>query len=131
MIGLVIGSAVYLIAMQAAVNVPREAFSTCLKEANAKATSEKVDPAAYPDFLRNHCTQQAATFKNALVAFDVKNGVKRGQASSDADLQIDDYIAGSSNNYQARFASIKPKAAPPAAPAAAAPPAPTAASVPK
>jgi len=127
MIGMMIGSAVYLVAMQAAVNVPRAAFSACLKQANAKATSEKVEPAAYPDFIRGLCTAEAATFKNALISFDVKNGVKRGQASSDADLQIDDYIAGSTDNYGSRFAAAKPKAAPP--PAAA--PEQTAASVPK
>jgi dGTP triphosphohydrolase len=127
MIAMMIGSAVYLVAMQAAVNVPRAAFSDCLKQANAKATSEKVTPEAYPDFIRVLCTGQAATFKSALVSFDVKNGIKRAQASTDADLQIDDYIAGSTDNYQARFAATKPKAAP----TPAATPAPTAASVPK
>ena len=79
----------------------------------------EVEPTAYPDFLRAQCTAETATFKNALVSFDVKNGVKRGQASSDADLQIDDYIAGSADNYGSRFAAMKPKAA--AQPAAAAP----------
>lgn len=126
MIGVMIGSAVYLVAMQAAVNVPRAAFSACLKEATAKATSAKVAPDAFPDYLKVQCTAQSAAFKNALVSFDVKNGVKRGQASSDADLQIDDYIAGSSDNYGSRYAAMNPKSAPP--PAA---PAPTAASVPK
>ena len=128
MIGLMIGSAAYLLAMQASVNGPRAAFDQCLQQADAKAKSEKVEPTAYSAYLRGLCTSQAAAFKDALVSFDVKNGVKRAQASSDADLQIDDYIAGSLDNYQARFAAAKPKAAPP--PAAAAP-APTPASSPQ
>ena len=132
MITMVLGTAVYLAAMQASVNVPRAGFSDCLKQANQKAQSEKVGPEAYAAFLRSQCTDQAAAFKNALVSFDVKNGIKRAQASSDADLQIDDYIAGSTESYQARFAAMNPKAAPKAAPSpAAAPPPPTPAAVPK
>ena len=115
MIGLVIGSAVYLVAMQAAVNVPRAAFSDCLKQAGVKATAAKVDPEAFGDFIRGQCTAQTAAFKEALVSFDVKNGVKRSQASSDADLQIDDYVAGSTDNYSARFVASKPKTPAPAA----------------
>ena len=49
-------------------------------------------------------------FKSALVAFDVKNGVKRAQASSDAQLQVDDYLAMSSEKYEAK--APKPKASP-------------------
>ena len=130
MIGMMIGTAVYLFAMQAAVNVPRSAFSACLKDASAKATSQKVAPDAYPDFIRGLCTAQAASFKSALISFDTKNGVKRAQASSDAQLQIDDYITGSAENYEARFAVNNPKAAP-AAPPPAATPEPTPASAPK
>jgi len=129
MIGLVIGSAVYLVAMQASVNVPRAAFSDCLKQAGVKATSSKIEPEAYGDFIRGQCTAQTATFKEALVSFDVKNGIKRSQAASDADLQIDDYIISSTENYSARFVASKPKTPAPAAAAAA--PAPTPASSPQ
>jgi hypothetical protein len=41
------------------------------------------------------------------VAFDVKHGVKRSQASSDAQLQLDDYIAMSVEKYESKA----PKAA--------------------
>lgn len=129
MIAVMIGSAVYLAAMQAAVNVPRAAFSDCLKQATVKATSSKIEPEAYGDFIRAQCTAQTATFKEALVSFDVKNGIKRSQASSDADLQIDDYIISSTENYTARFVPTKSKTPPPAAAAAA--PTPTPASSPQ
>ena len=60
------------------------------------------------------------------ISFDVKNGIARKQASDDADLQIDDYILGSTESYQARLPGNPPKTA--SAPAA---PAPTPASSPK
>ena len=58
-----------------------------------------------------------ATFKAALVAFDTKNGVKRDRASSDADMQLDDYLATSQEKYAAKVKfDAPPKAAPAPAP---------------
>ena len=125
MIGVMIGSALYLAAMQAAVNVPRAAFSACLKQAGQKASAEKVQPDAYSAYIKGLCTNESAAFKNALVSFDVKNGIGRKQAATDADVQIEDYIVGSFESYQARF-PVDPKAA-----ATTAPPAPTPASSPQ
>ena len=126
MIAIIVGSAVYLTAMQASVNGPRAAFSDCLKQAGSQAASQKVAADAYSGFIRGQCAEQATAFKNALVSFDVKNGIARKQASDDADLQIDDYILGSTESYQARLPGNPPKTA--SAPAA---PAPTPASSPK
>lgn len=109
MIVLAIGSAIYLVAMQAAVNVPRAAFSACLKQADAKAKTDKIAPDAYMDFLKAQCADQSAKFKSALVSFDVKNGVSRKQASSDADMQIQDYLQGSEEHYRFVFERTSPK----------------------
>ena len=100
MIAIAIGSAIYLVAAQAAINVPRVAFSTCLDQAAVKARAEKIEVGAFADYARRVCAAEATKFRNALITFDVKNGVPRKTATSDADLQVDDYIDGSSNQYQ-------------------------------
>ena len=109
MIGMVVGSAVFLIATQAAVNVPRAAFSDCLKQADAKARAEKVGAEAYADYIKGACSAETTKFKNALISFDVKNGIARKQAASDADLQIDDYIDSSANLYRRVMAAAGEK----------------------
>ena len=103
MIALAVGSAIYLVAAQAAVNVPRVAFSTCLDQAAVKAKAEKIEAAAFGDYARTACAAEATKFKNALISFDVKNGVARKTATSDAELQVDDYIDGSVNSYRRQF----------------------------
>lgn len=108
MIALIMGTAVYLAAMQAAVNVPRAAFADCLKQADQKALASKVGADAYADFVKGQCANETSKFKNALVGFDVKNGVKRARAASDADLQIDDYMQGSIDHYKAVLARSSP-----------------------
>ena len=103
MIAFGIGSAIYLVAAQASVNVPRVAFSACLDQAAVKARAEKVAVAAFGDYARSACAAEATKFKNALISFDVKNGIARKTATSDADLQVDDYIDGSVNSYRREF----------------------------
>lgn len=100
MIGLIMGSAVYLATMQAAVNVPRAAFTECLKKADEQAKASKIGADAYVEFVKGQCANESTKFRDALVRFDVKNGVKRATAASDADLQIDDYLQGSIDRYK-------------------------------
>ena len=103
MIAIAVGSAIFLVAVQAAVNVPRTAFSTCLNQAAAKARTEKVEVAAFPEYLRTACAAEATKFRDALISFDVKNGIARKTATSDADLQVDDYIDAATNTYRRHF----------------------------
>ena len=90
MIIVAMSAAIWMSAMQASISAPRAAFSNCIKQAGQKALSDKMAADAYPAFLRSTCSSQAEGLKGALVSFDVKNGVKRGQATSDADAQIED-----------------------------------------
>lgn len=87
---------------QPGINEPRKAFVDCLRDAGAKAQSSSVAAADYAKFAVETCTTQAAAFRAGLVNFDVKNGIKRAQAVSDADAQIDDYVAMSAEKYGAR-----------------------------
>ena len=111
--------------LQASIAAPRQEFSDCLKKASLQAAAQQVAPDQYSAFAAQQCASAGASFKAALVAFDTKNGVKKTQASSDAQLQLDDYVAVSAEKYEAKatFAKAKPVPAPTATPAPAVTPA--------
>jgi hypothetical protein len=111
------GMAAGLIALQASIAGPREAYSECLAQASKQAMAQKVAPDQYSAFAVQQCAAQGASFKSALIAFDVKNGVKRAQATADAQLQLDDYVAMSAENYEARAPKAAQSAAPTPTPA--------------
>jgi hypothetical protein len=96
--GIVVG----LTFLQASIAAPRQDFTECLKRASLQAAAQQVAAGQYGTFAAQQCAAESAKFKSALVAFDVKNGVKRSQASSDAQLQLDDYIAMSAEKYESK-----------------------------
>lgn len=102
MISFLLGSVMGITAMQAGIDTPRKNFVTCLHAASDTALSQKIASADYGAFVIKTCDGQAASLKSGLVGFDVKNGVKRTQASTDAQAQIDDYVAMSSEKYADR-----------------------------
>src|SRR4051812_38871935 len=98
MIGLVIGSAIYLTGLQASISAPTNAFRSCLREAAVKAKADKVTGDGIEAYLRNACTSQMSTLKEAVIAFRVKNGMTRKAAASDADMTVEDYVATPADN---------------------------------
>jgi len=110
-----IGAVAGLAFLQASIAAPRQDFSNCLKKASEQASAQQLAPDQYGAFAAQHCAASGTALKNALTAFDVKNGVKRATAASDAQLQLDDYIAVSAEKYEAR--APKPKAVPTVTPA--------------
>ena len=100
MIAIIMSSAIVVMGMQASISAPRTAFVACLKEAGSKAESQNVAVDAYEAFLASACAAQAASLKSALVAFDVKNGIKKAAAETDAQAQIDDYHAIAREKYE-------------------------------
>jgi len=133
MIPLIAASAMFLAASQAAVAAPTNAYKDCLKQASIQAKKTKVAGDAYEAFARNACSAQITGLRDALIAFEVKNGTKRKDAASDADMTVDDYLASSVDNYKfltgvdaenaKAEADAKARAAAPTAPAAQATPA--------
>ena len=134
MIALIAASAIYMVASQAAVAGQTNAFKDCLKATSAKAKSEKVGVDAYEAYARNACAVQITALRDALVAFEMKNGgMSRKAASEDADMTADDYLASSVDKYKffagvdsenaKAEAAAKPPPAPAATPAATATPA--------
>jgi len=113
--------------LQASIAAPRQDFSDCLKKASVQASEQKVAPDQYSAFAMQQCSAAGASFKSALVAFDVKNGVKRAQAVADAQLQIDDYLATSVDKYGSKPIFAKAPPAPSSTPATTPAPVPAAA----
>jgi hypothetical protein len=116
MIALIVASAVNLTALQASISAPTAAFRGCLREAVSKAKSEKVAADGIEDYLRNACTGQLGSLKQALIAFRIKNGMSRKDASNDANMTVEDYVATPADNYKFMAKADAPNPAP-AAPA--------------
>ena len=91
-----------MVMYQPGINEPRKAFVDCLREAGAKAQTSSVPAADYAKFAADTCTAQANALRTGLVSFDVKNGIKRAQATTDAQAQIDDYVSMSAEKYGSR-----------------------------
>jgi hypothetical protein len=132
MIPLIAASAMFLAASQAAVAAPTNAYKDCLKQASIQAKKTKVAGDAYEAFARSTCSAQISGLRDALIAFEVKNGTKRKDAATDADLTVDDYLASSVDNYKflAGVAADNAKAEADARAKAAATPAPAAQATP-
>ena len=124
MIALLGASMITLAALQASINAPTDAFRSCLREASARATGEKVAPDAVEGYLRAACSGQMQSLKSAVVAFRIKNGMAKKAASADADMTVDDYVATPVDRYKFMADQNAPAAT------ASAQPAPTAAAAP-
>ena len=118
MVALLGATALTLAALQASIAAPTSAFRGCLHDAAAKATNDKVSADTIEAYLRNACTVQMGTLKDALVAFRVKNGMTKKAAADDAEMTIDDYVSTPADNYK----FMAEQNGPPAKPQPAAPP---------
>jgi len=110
-ISLLSTTAITLAVLQASINAPTDAFRSCLREASAKATSDKVSGDNIEAYLRNACTGQMSSLKSALVAFRLKNGMAKKAAGDDAEMTVDDYVATPVDNYKFMADLNKPKPA--------------------
>lgn len=105
-----------------AASAQRAAFSTCLKEAVAKAKSAKVELESFNAFAKSQCAAQEADLRKAVMALDIKNGISRKDAAENADFELNDYFVSTAERYQAEVGASLPKQKPEQAQAQAAPP---------
>lgn len=136
MISFLLSSAIGLTALQAGIDMPRKTFVACLHSAFDTALTQHIATSDYGAFAIKTCDSQSNNLKSGLVGFDVKNGIRRTQASTDAQAQIDDYIAMSNEKYESKVGPSKVSVAVASSPAPALTPksptpAPTPASAPK
>lgn len=117
MISFLIGSALGLTVMQAGIDMPRKNFVACLRTAFDTALTQRVATGDYGAFAIKACDSQANSLRSGLIGFDVKNGIRRTQASADAAAQIDDYIAMSTEKYVTKVGPSKGNVASNAPPA--------------
>ncbi|MEO6224561.1 MAG: hypothetical protein ABIO80_01720 [Sphingomicrobium sp.] len=118
MIALLGATALTLTGLQATISAPTDAFRGCLREATARAETEKVGGDAIESYLRNACTVQMGGLKSALVAFRLKNGMGKSAAASDAAMTVDDYVATPVDNYKFMADLLAKQHSAPTAPAA-------------
>lgn len=90
---------------QASINSSRQAFNSCIQEATVAARQSKVAVDGYEAFVLGRCEAQASALKNALIGFDVANGVARKTATNDAQMIIEDRLAGAKDNYELRMSA--------------------------
>jgi hypothetical protein len=86
----------------AAIDRSRSAFVTCLKQAATAAKPGEVTAETFPAFARSHCAAQQQALSDAMIAFDMRNGVSRRSAVDGAGLAVDDYLESARNLYAAR-----------------------------
>ena len=77
MIPIAFGVVAGLALLQASIAAPRQDFTACLKKASSKQRRSRSPRTNIGAFAMQQCAAAGASFKAALVAFDVKNGVKR------------------------------------------------------
>ena len=102
MIELIIGSAIHAAMLQTtAANSARSALRTCIKEAAAQASPQKLADDAFTSFVRQRCAAQETSFKSAIWSFDSKNKVSKKQSEADAMFQIEDFVAAAAERNAA------------------------------
>ena len=91
---------VAVLVQSAAINSQRDKFISCLNSAVAAAKTQKMLPDALEPHLRQTCAASETSFEASLIAFDMKNKVSRKQATADAQLQTDDFVTNSVDQYK-------------------------------
>lgn len=100
MIKLLVASAILAVAWQnAAADGARTALRSCIKQTATEAKGQKLATDALTDLIHTKCGAEETKFKSAVWAFDSKNKVSKKQSESDANLQIEDFVASAADRY--------------------------------
>jgi hypothetical protein len=86
----------------AAIDSSRQVLVACLKQAASNAKPGEVTLDGFAAYAKSHCANEEAALQDAMIRFDVKNGVSRKSAAEGAQMALDDYVETAKNNYAAR-----------------------------
>jgi hypothetical protein len=83
-----------------ALDVPRKAYSTCIRAFENRSLEAKMDPVAYAAALKASCTAEAAALARALTEYDIAMGSKRAAAMATAESDVADYRLTSEERFR-------------------------------
>jgi hypothetical protein len=81
----------------------RKAYSTCLNEFVKSNSEKKVAPAEFDTLVSNACSDKETSFRNLMVAADVKRGISRKTAEQGVNDELTDFRANAKENYRLYF----------------------------
>ena len=104
MISIALATALYVSAAQSGPSpVPRKNYSACLVRFSKEKAEAKLDVDSFKTAAKAACASEEAIFKKSVVDHDVKMGIRRAEAEEGADLQIEDYLINTADNYQVLY----------------------------
>jgi hypothetical protein len=84
---------------------PRKNYVACLTKFQKSSLREKMEPAAFTTAVKTACPVESGTLKKALVDYDVAMGVKRAEANSNAQFDLEGYTSNMEESYKDYFES--------------------------
>jgi hypothetical protein len=86
-------------AAPAAPSQERRALGMCLAKVVHDKLMDKMDAAAFKTAAHSACAAQENAFRTAWVNYDVAMKTRRSEAEENANGQIEDYFANSTDSY--------------------------------
>ena len=88
---------------------PRRTFVSCLSNFRKKGTSEKLSPEAFSAAIKTACQAEATALRQALVTSDVKVGIKRATAETNADEDLRYQLDAMNESFRDSVAADSPQ----------------------
>lgn len=89
----------------AALAASRQALVDCLRQAATTAKPGEVPLDGFAAYAKTRCGNEEAALLDAMIKFDMKNGVSRKSAAEGAQMVLDDYVETAKNKYASRSAN--------------------------
>lgn len=86
----------------AAMDRARVAYRSCLTTAANGAKPPAVTADKFAEFVKAQCAAQQAALSDAMISFDMHNGVSRKNAADGATMAVDDMLETAKNGWLAR-----------------------------
>ena len=87
---------------QAAIDASRKVLVDCLRQVTSTAKPSEVTLDGFAAYAKSRCANEEAALQNAMISFDMKNGVSRKSAAEGAQMAVDDYVETAKSKYADR-----------------------------